>query len=170
MITEALTGSGAALRSAPRSLSRSVGEVTWSSGSQTAAETSSSCRAVSTAGGNEAEDEPEVVVKVGRFALGGVGVDGVDVDVGGLVAERGTLAEQPRGDARLLVNLTHGGGHERRVVRLTMAARSEQQPSGGVVPHVQDPSGVIDHDGAARDVPGECRPGRDLGGNIECLQ
>lgn len=67
------------------------------------------------------------------------------------------------------MNLTHGGGHERRVVRLTMATRGEQ-PSGGVVPHVQDSSGVIDHDGAARDVPGECRPGRDLGGSIERLQ
>lgn len=72
------------------------------------------------------EDEPEVVVMVGRFALGRVGVDGVYIDVGGLVAERGTLAEQPRGDARLLVNLTHGGGHERHIVRLAMASGCKQ--------------------------------------------
>ncbi|CAM5252056.1 hypothetical protein SCALM49S_00725 [Streptomyces californicus] len=117
----------------------------------------------------EVEDEPEVVVLVCRFALGGVGVDGVDVDVGGLVAERRAPAERLRRNARLLLDLAHSGRHQRGVLGLDMAAGKEPLPAGGVVPNVQHPSVVVDHGGAARDVPGNRRPGGDLAGSIEGL-
>ncbi|MDH6624660.1 hypothetical protein M2271_002464 [Streptomyces sp. LBL] len=69
--------------------------------------------------GHEVEDEAEVEVLVGPFALGGVRVDVVDVDVDRSREELRSQAQVARPDAGLLARLPQRPGQERPVVSST---------------------------------------------------
>ncbi|MFE3901124.1 hypothetical protein ACFXPY_12355 [Streptomyces sp. NPDC059153] len=48
-----------------------------------------------------------------------------------------------------------------------MAAGGEHEAAGDPVPDVQDPALAVDHDGAARDVPRQRRPGGHVNGSVQ---
>lgn len=98
--------------------------------------------------GGGTEQEPEVEVLVVGLVLGGIGVDGVDVDVERDLAVRGDDVGR---DAGLFGEFTAGRLQERVVGGLDVAAG--QQPfAGGVVEDVQDTAVAADEDRACGDV------------------
>ncbi len=101
--------------------------------------------------GRGAEEEAEVEVPVGGLALGGVGVDGVDVDVERNLAVRGDDVGR---DAGLLGEFAAGGLRERLVRGLEVAAGQKPLP-GRVVEDVQDTAVGADEDRAGRGVTGQ---------------
>lgn len=113
--------------------------------------------------GCEVEREAEVVVLVGGFALGRVGVDVVDVDVDRRAEELRGQAQIPGMDPGLLAYFSQGRSQESTVTRLDMAARREQQPRR-LVADVQHPSITVNDDRAAGHVTRQrCTAGRIAG-------